>query len=122
MPADDDPKKQSNTASNMAASAAARCAATTGGRLMTFRRLLCAVPCEAAAGVAPMMALAALPLFGFVGAAVDYSRANSARTAMQAALDASALMMSKDAQTMTAASLAQKANDDFNATFTRPEA
>ena len=28
-----------------------------------------------------MMALAALPLFGFVGAAIDYSRAASARTA-----------------------------------------
>ena len=40
--------------------------------------------------VAPMMALAALPLFGFVGAAIDFSRAASARTAMQATLDASA--------------------------------
>ena len=66
-------------------------------------------------GVAPMLALAALPLFGFVGAAVDYSRAASARTAMQAALDATALMLSKDAQTLSAADLAQKANDYFKA-------
>ncbi|MEA3025341.1 MAG: hypothetical protein QOF91_626 [Alphaproteobacteria bacterium] len=74
------------------------------------------------AGVAPMLALAALPLFGFVGAAVDYSRAASARTAMQAALDASALMLSKDAQTLTADNLAQKTSADFKAMFTRPEA
>ena len=69
-----------------------------------------------------MMALAALPLFGFVGAAIDYSRAASARTAMQAALDASALMLSKDAQTMSAATLAQKTSDDFKAVFNRPDA
>jgi len=33
-------------------------------------------------GVAPLLALAAIPIMGSVGAAVDYSRANSARTAM----------------------------------------
>lgn len=40
-------------------------------------------------------ALATLPIVGFVGAAVDYSHANSVRTAMQAALDSTALMLSK---------------------------
>ena len=50
-------------------------------------------------GVAPMLALAALPIMGFVGAAIDFSRAASVRTAMQTALDATALMLSKDAQT-----------------------
>ena len=74
------------------------------------------------ASVAPMLALAALPMFGLVGAAIDYSRAASARTAMQAALDASALMLSKDAQTMAAPDLIQKATDDFKAQFKRPEA
>jgi Flp pilus assembly protein TadG len=74
------------------------------------------------AGVAPMLALAALPLFGFVGAAIDYSRAASTRTAMQAALDASALMLSKDAQTLAAPAIAQKATEDFKAIFIRPEA
>src|SRR5438309_9634669 len=71
---------------------------------------------------APMLALAALPLLSFVGAAIDYSRAASARTAMQAALDASALMLSKDAQSLTPTDLAQKAGDDVRALFTRPEA
>ena len=37
-------------------------------------------------------ALATIPIIGFVGAAVDYSRANSDRAAMQAAIDATALM------------------------------
>jgi len=74
------------------------------------------------AGVAPMLALAALPLFGFVGAAIDFSRAASVRTSMQGALDATTLMLSKDAQTLTTADLIQKANDDFKAQFNRPEA
>ncbi|MSP45676.1 MAG: hypothetical protein EXQ83_07385 [Xanthobacteraceae bacterium] len=60
------------------------------------------------ASVAPMLAMAALPLFGFVGAAVDFSRAASTRTVMQAALDASALMISKDAPALAPADLVQK--------------
>jgi hypothetical protein len=90
-----------------------RRAVTTRGPSMPFGSLLFRFLRNRNAGVAPMMALAALPLFGFVGAA---------RTAMQAALDASALMLSKDAQTITSANLAQKATDDFKAMFTRPEA
>jgi Flp pilus assembly protein TadG len=73
-------------------------------------------------GVAPMLALAALPLFGLVGAAVDFSRAASTRTAMQAALDATALIISKDAPTLSTATLGQRAQDTFKSLFTRPEA
>jgi Flp pilus assembly protein TadG len=73
-------------------------------------------------GVAPMLALGIIPLIGAVGAAVDYSRANSTRTAMQAALDSTALMLSKDAQGLTAAQLDSKASVYFNALFHRPEA
>jgi len=72
--------------------------------------------------VAPMLALAALPLLGFVGAAVDFSRAANVRTAMQAAADASALMLSKDAPTLTEAELARQATDSFKALFMRTEA
>ena len=43
-------------------------------------------------------ALATIPIIAFVGAAVDYSRGNSARTAMQSAVDATALILSKEAQ------------------------
>ena len=73
-------------------------------------------------GVAPMLALGIIPLIGAVGAAVDYSRASSTRTAMQAALDSTALMLSKDAQSLTTAQLDSKASIYFNALFHRPEA
>jgi Flp pilus assembly protein TadG len=61
-------------------------------------------------------------VFGMVGAAVDYSRANSVKAAMQGALDAAALMLSKDAATMTREELDKKANDYFLAEFNRAEA
>ena len=46
------------------------------------------------ASIAPIFALAIIPILGLVGSAVDYSRANAARTAMQAALDTTALTLS----------------------------
>jgi Flp pilus assembly protein TadG len=73
-------------------------------------------------GVAPLLALGIVPLVGAVGAAVDYSRANSVRAAMQNALDATALMLSKDAQGLSGAQLTQKANVYFTSMFDRPEA
>jgi Flp pilus assembly protein TadG len=73
-------------------------------------------------GVAPILALGIIPLLGAVGAGVDYSRASSTRTAMQAALDSTALMLSKDAQSLTTAQLDSKASVYFNALFHRPEA
>lgn len=85
---------------------------------MLFARILR----DSKGGVAPMLALAIIPLIGGIGAAVDYSRANLVRTAMQSALDSSALMLSKDAQTLSGAELAAKASSYFNAMFQRPEA
>jgi Flp pilus assembly protein TadG len=46
--------------------------------------------------IAAMFAFAALPILASVGAAIDYSRVNNARTSLQAALDSAALMVSKD--------------------------
>jgi Flp pilus assembly protein TadG len=71
--------------------------------------------------VAVTFALALLPIIGFVGAAVDYSRANYVRSSMQAALDSTALMLSKDAAALTPAQLTQKANAYFNALYTHAE-
>jgi Flp pilus assembly protein TadG len=65
--------------------------------------------------------LALLPIMGVVGAAVDYSRANSDKAAMQAAIDATALWLSKNAATMTTAQLNQNATNHFNAVFTRTD-
>ena len=74
------------------------------------------------ANVTVTFALATIPMVGFVGAAVDYSHANSVKAAMQAAADSTALMVSKDAASLTNAQIQTKANDYFKALFTRPEA
>jgi Flp pilus assembly protein TadG len=66
-------------------------------------------------------ALATVPVIGFVGAAVDYSRANSDKAAMQAAIDATALMLSKNASTLTVAQMTTKATDYFMAQFHRTD-
>jgi hypothetical protein len=72
-------------------------------------------------GVAPMLALAALPLFGFVGAAVDFSRAASVRTSMQAALDSTALMLAQAANVADEALLSANATKIFGANFQSSE-
>jgi Flp pilus assembly protein TadG len=66
-------------------------------------------------------ALATVPIMGFVGAAVDYSRANSDKAAMQAAIDATALMMSKNVNGMTQAQMNTQATNYFNALFHRTD-
>jgi Flp pilus assembly protein TadG len=71
--------------------------------------------------VAPLMGFLALPLMGFVGVAVDYTRASAAHTAFQASLDSTALMLSKTAATQTGAELQSTATAYFNAIFTRPD-
>lgn len=75
-----------------------------------------------AGNVAITFALVSLPVIGAVGFAVDYSHANSVKTAMQAALDSTALMLSKDAATLSGSDLQSKAKTYFDALFTRPEA
>lgn len=84
-------------------------------RLREFRSANCA-------NVTVTFALATIPMVGFVGAAVDYSHANLVKAAMQAAADSTALMVSKNAATLSTSALQTKANDYFKALFTRPEA
>jgi Flp pilus assembly protein TadG len=66
-------------------------------------------------------ALALVPIIGFVGAAVDYSRANSDKAAMQAAVDATALMLSKSASSLSQTQMNTKATQYFNALFNRTD-
>jgi Flp pilus assembly protein TadG len=70
--------------------------------------------------VAPMLGIAIIPLMGAVGAAIDYSQASATRAALQNALDATALMLSKTAATSSAADLQAQATNYFNAQFSRP--
>ncbi|MGV3634592.1 MAG: vWA domain-containing protein [Pseudorhodoplanes sp.] len=73
-------------------------------------------------GAAPFLALSLIPLMGVTGAAIDYSRANAAKVSMQAALDATGLMLSKSANTISADALGASAQSIFIAQFNRPEA
>jgi Flp pilus assembly protein TadG len=72
--------------------------------------------------VAPLFAMAFIPILGAVSAAVDYSRANLARNSMQAALDSTALMLSKEAQNLSVQEIEAKATGYFNAIFTSDQA
>ena len=74
--------------------------------------------------IAILFGIAVIPIISFVGAAVDYTRANSARSSMQAALDSTALMLGKDLTegTITASQIATKADAYFKALYTNNEA
>jgi Flp pilus assembly protein TadG len=74
--------------------------------------------------VAVIFALSAIPIISFVGAAVDYTRASAARSSMQAALDSTALMLSKDltAGTIDPSQISTKATAYFNALYNNKDA
>jgi Flp pilus assembly protein TadG len=74
--------------------------------------------------IAMIFAIALVPLISFVGAAIDYSRASNARTSMQAALDSTALMLSKDLSSglITTSQITAKAQAYFAALYTNTEA
>jgi Flp pilus assembly protein TadG len=67
-------------------------------------------------------ALATIPIFGAVAAAVDYSRANSTRTALQGAVDSTALMLSREAVGLDTAQLKTRATQLVLSLVNRPEA
>jgi Flp pilus assembly protein TadG len=74
--------------------------------------------------IAVIFAVAMVPLISFVGAAIDYSRANAARSSMQAALDSTALMLSKDLSqgVISPDQIDAKAQAYFNALYTNKDA
>jgi Flp pilus assembly protein TadG len=71
--------------------------------------------------VAITFAFASIPVLGFVGAAYDYSHANLVKTELQAALDSTALMLAKEAATLSDTDLQSKARNYFTALYHRPE-
>jgi Flp pilus assembly protein TadG len=72
--------------------------------------------------VAPIFAIALIPVIGLTGSAVDYSRANSIKSAMQAAADATALNLVQNAASIPSGDVSQTASSVFNAAFMRPDA
>jgi Flp pilus assembly protein TadG len=74
--------------------------------------------------IAVIFAIALVPIIGFVGVAIDYTRANAARSSMQAALDSTALMVSKDLSQgiITTSDIATKAQSYFTSLYTNKDA
>jgi Flp pilus assembly protein TadG len=87
-----------------------------------FRSVLHAFRIARDGNVAIIFALVTLPIIAAVGFAVDYSRANAVKVALQQALDATALMISKEATTDTADQLQTNAAKYFAAMFTASDA
>jgi Flp pilus assembly protein TadG len=73
--------------------------------------------------IAMTFALTLVPLVSFVGNAIDYSRAAKARTAMQAALDSTSLMLSKDLSSgvITTSQVNREAQAYFSALYTNKD-
>lgn len=74
--------------------------------------------------IAVIFAICLVPVLCFVGAALDYSRAVRARSSMQAALDSTVLMLSKDltANTISTSDINAKASSYFTGLYTDTEA
>jgi Flp pilus assembly protein TadG len=70
--------------------------------------------------VAITFAFAAIPVIGAIGAGYDFSHANAVKVDLQAALDSTALMLSRDAATLSSTDLNSKAMTYFSALFNRP--
>ncbi len=74
--------------------------------------------------IAVLFAIAVIPALGFVGVAIDYTRASAARSSMQATLDSVALMVSKDLSsgTITSSQVSSKGQSYFAAMYTNTDA
>ncbi|HEX5213793.1 MAG TPA: TadE/TadG family type IV pilus assembly protein [Pseudolabrys sp.] len=88
---------------------------------MKFRSALQSFRLARAGNVAITFAFATIPVIVGIGSAVDYSKANQVKVAMQAALDSTALMISKEAaKDSTDGTLQTKAAAYFDAMFRPP--
>jgi Flp pilus assembly protein TadG len=87
-----------------------------------FRTLVRELRTATSGNVTITFVAATIPMIGFVGAAVDYSHANSVKAAMQAAVDSTALMLSKQAASLNQSDVQSKAEAYFKALLNRPEA
>jgi Flp pilus assembly protein TadG len=73
--------------------------------------------------IAIIFVIALIPILGFVGAAVDYSRASAARTSMQTALDSTALMLLRDISSgvISSSQVGAVANSYFSGLYTNTD-
>jgi Flp pilus assembly protein TadG len=82
--------------------------------LSTFRR-------DKTGTTAVIFSLALMPIMTALGTAVDYARAANARASLQNALDATALLLGKEAPLLTETELNQKATLYFTRMFNRDD-
>lgn len=71
--------------------------------------------------VAPLYAVAAIPLLACIGLAIDYREASFVKTSMQGALETTAMSVARRARQLDAASLDAAATRQFGASFHRPD-
>ncbi len=90
----------------------------SSSRFLNLRAIFSRFEADKRGNVAVIFAITLLPILGLIGAAVDYSRANNARTALQTALDTTALMISRDAVTIPPSEIQARAQQYFNALYT----
>jgi Flp pilus assembly protein TadG len=100
---------------------AARSVAMNTRQRKTVRSLLQRFIGDRRGNIAAMFALSLVPMVGMVGAAIDYSHGNQVKAAMQAAADATALMLAQTATGLSDAQVTEKANSYFKAQFLRGE-
>jgi Flp pilus assembly protein TadG len=77
---------------------------------------------ETRGNVTTIFTISLIPIMASVGAAVDFSHANSVKSAMQASLDATGLFLSTNAAMQSQAQMEQSATNYFAALLNRPEA
>jgi Flp pilus assembly protein TadG len=73
--------------------------------------------CDRRGNILPLFGLALVPIVGLIGAAVDYSRASSVQSKLQAALDSTVLAMAPSAPSLSAAQLQAAASAYFFALY-----
>ena len=88
-----------------------------------MRKLLARFAVSNRGNVAIIFAIASIPVIAAMGVAVDYTRAAQTNSAMQDALDAASLALSRrsDLSTMTPAQIQKFGEDYFNANFHNSE-
>jgi Flp pilus assembly protein TadG len=90
--------------------------------LRELARMLRSFRAAQSGNVALTFGLSVVPVLGLVGSAVDYGRMNSFKAEMQGALDATAIMLAREAVVTAPAALQSKAQAYFLVNFSRPEA
>src|ERR1043166_647236 len=91
-------------------------------RIPVARALIARFRRDERANVAPIFAIALIPVVSLTGSAVDYSRANNIKAAMQAAADAAALNLVQNAAQVPSGDVSATATNIFTAVFSRHDA